>query len=195
MVGAAAASPGSAQELDYSQRAQWLRAAVLGANDGLVSTASMMIGVSAVRTDVRSVVLAGMAGMVAGACSMGIGEFVSVYQQLDVELAQLRREGSGLVDERRNLPSPSQAALASATAFSVGALVPLLAAGFITTYGVRMGVTAAAVTLALAVFGVVGARLGAVQVGRSAARVLVGGWLAMAITYGLMKLVGRAAGF
>ncbi|CAA6660523.1 unnamed protein product [Spirodela intermedia] len=199
-MGGAAGPGGEQQEFDYSQRAQWLRAAVLGANDGLVSTASMMMGVSAVRTDVRSMVLTGIAGMVAGACSMAIGEFVSVYSQVDVEVAQRRRdsgsrEAAAVAKEEGDLPSPVQAAMASATAFSVGALVPLLAAGFITSYPVRLGVAAAAVTVALLVFGVTGAKLGGVPVGRSAARVLIGGWLAMAVTYALMRLVGGTTGF
>uniref|UniRef100_A0A1D1XGA2 Vacuolar iron transporter n=1 Tax=Anthurium amnicola TaxID=1678845 RepID=A0A1D1XGA2_9ARAE len=198
------ADPRAPQELDYSQRAQWLRAAVLGANDGLVSTASMMMGVSAVKTDVKSMVLTGFAALVAGACSMAIGEFVSVYSQVDVEVAQMKRDrrkqegGDGEVEglgREEDLPSPVQAAVASGVAFAVGAMVPLLAAGFVRSYHVRLGVVSAAVTLALVVFGVAGARLGGVPVGRSASRVLVGGWMAMAVTYGLMKLVGGTGGF
>ncbi|CAL9119267.1 unnamed protein product, partial [Musa acuminata var. zebrina] len=77
---------------DYSQRAQWLRAAVLGANDGLVSTASLMMGVGAVKGDAKAMIVSGFAGLVAGACSMAIGEFVSVYSQLDIEVAQRKRE-------------------------------------------------------------------------------------------------------
>ncbi|MQL95207.1 hypothetical protein Taro_027871 [Colocasia esculenta] len=202
--------PEEQQEFNYSQRAQWLRAAVLGANDGLVSTASMMMGVSAVRTDVRSMIMTGFAGLVAGACSMAIGEFVSVYSQVDVEVAQMKRErrkreaggagpqgvdGGGGEPEKAELPSPLQAAAASALAFSVGATVPLLAAGFIRSYKVRLGVVCAAVTLALLTFGFTGAKLGGVPVGRSTARVLVGGWIAMAVTYGLMKMVDGTAGF
>ncbi|CAA7404455.1 unnamed protein product [Spirodela intermedia] len=189
------------QQFDYSQRAQWLRAAVLGANDGLVSTASMMVGVGAVKTDVKSMVLTGFAGLVAGACSMAIGEFVSVHSQVDVELAQMARErassgGAAAGDEggRSDLPVPAQAAAASAMAFSVGAAVPLLAAGFIGSYRLRLGVVSAAATAALVAFGVAGAVLGGVPAGRSAARVVAGGWLAMAVTFGLMKAVGGFAG-
>ncbi|KAL1533493.1 vacuolar iron transporter 2-like [Salvia divinorum] len=185
------------QEFDYSKRSQWLRAAVLGANDGLVSTASLMMGVGAVKHAIKAMVLAGFAGLVAGACSMAIGEFVSVYSQLDIELAQMRREekraGVAAVDgEKRegNLPNPIQAAAASALAFSVGAMVPLLAASFIEEYKVRVGVVVAAVSAALVAFGWVGAVLGRAPVVRSTARVLVGGWLAMALTYGLTKLIG-----
>ncbi|OAY72689.1 vacuolar iron transporter homolog 4-like [Ananas comosus] len=184
-------------ELDYSKRAQWLRAAVLGANDGLVSTASLIMGVGAVRDGgARAMLVAGFAGLVAGACSMAIGEFVSVYSQLDTEIAQLNRAegrkdatvGQAAVGDMRQLPSPVQAAVASALAFSVGGAVPLLAAGFITSYKVRMMVVAAAVTVALLGFGIAGAVLGRAPVGRSCVRVVVGGWLAMAITFGLMKL-------
>uniref|UniRef100_A0A0D3G1Z5 Vacuolar iron transporter n=1 Tax=Oryza barthii TaxID=65489 RepID=A0A0D3G1Z5_9ORYZ len=65
-------------ELDLAARANWLRAAVLGANDGLVSTASLMLGVGAVKAEARAMVISGFAGLLAGACSMAIGEFVSV---------------------------------------------------------------------------------------------------------------------
>ncbi|KAJ4889586.1 Vacuolar iron transporter-like protein 4 [Raphanus sativus] len=162
--------------LDFSKRAQWLRAAVLGANDGLVSTASLMMGVGAVKGDVKTMMLSGFAGLVAGACSMAIGEFVSVYSQYDIE--------------KEKLPSPMQAAAASALAFSVGAIVPLLAAAFVKEYKVRVGVILAAMTLALVMFGWLGAVLGKAPVVKSSARVLIGGWLAMAVTFGLTKLVG-----
>ncbi|KAF8377149.1 hypothetical protein HHK36_030522 [Tetracentron sinense] len=172
------------KEFDYSQRSQWLRAAVLGANDGLVSTASLMMGVGAVREDIKVMVLTGFAGLVAGACSMAIGEFVSVYSQLDIELAQMKREKRDGEEESQKvqLPSPLQAAVASALAFSIGAIVPLLAAAFIKDHKVRLSVVASAASLALLLFGGVGAVLGKAPLGRSCARVLVGGWMAMAIT-------------
>ncbi|KAG4906951.1 hypothetical protein JHK86_055435 [Glycine max] len=88
------------------------------------------------------------------------------------------------------LPNPFQAALASALAFSVGVLVPPIAAVFIRNHKIRMGVVAAAVSLALLVFGGVGAVLGKTPVTRSCRRVLVGGCMAMAITFGLTKLIG-----
>ncbi len=65
----------------YSQRAPWLRAGVLGANDGLVSVASLMLGVEGGSNELHNVVLAGVAGLVAGALSMAVGEFVSVSSQ------------------------------------------------------------------------------------------------------------------
>ncbi|XVF37157.1 hypothetical protein REPUB_Repub19eG0121700 [Reevesia pubescens] len=187
-------------DFNYSKRSQWLRAAVLGANDGLVSTASLMMGVGAVKQDIKAMILTGFAGLVAGACSMAIGEFVSVYSQLDIELAQIKRdkqrgenieteEGEG---EKEALPNPLQAAAASALSFSVGAIVPLLAASFIREYKVRLGAMIGAVTLALLVFGWLGSVLGKAPTARSAVRVLVGGWLAMAITFGLTKLIGSS---
>jgi VIT1/CCC1 family predicted Fe2+/Mn2+ transporter len=73
-------------------RVGWLRAAVLGANDGIVSTASLMIGVAAANASNSEVAVAGLAGLVAGAMSMAAGEFVSVSSQRDTELADIRRE-------------------------------------------------------------------------------------------------------
>ncbi|KAK0575551.1 hypothetical protein LWI29_002596 [Acer saccharum] len=189
------------KEFDYSKRSQWLRAAVLGANDGLVSTASLMMGVGAVKQDIKAMILTGFAGLVAGACSMAIGEFVSVYSQLDIELAQMKRdkergtdhEDQNKEDEKKeDLPNPLQAAAASALAFSLGAMVPLLAASFIRDYKVRVGVVVGAVTLALIVFGWLGAVLGKAPLVRSSVRVLIGGWIAMAITFGLTKLIGSS---
>uniref|UniRef100_A0ACD5Z208 Uncharacterized protein n=1 Tax=Avena sativa TaxID=4498 RepID=A0ACD5Z208_AVESA len=178
----------SDSEVDFAGRANWLRAAVLGANDGLVSTASLMLGVSAVKHDVRAMVVSGFAGLLAGACSMAIGEFVSVCSQRDVEIAQLDCDGKRGGEEERALPSPVQAAAASALAFSVGALLPLLSAGFIVSYRLRVAVVVAVATMALAAFGCVGAVLGRAPLARSCARVVVGGLAAMGVTFGLMRL-------
>ncbi|KAL8521038.1 hypothetical protein ACS0TY_011543 [Phlomoides rotata] len=182
---------------DYSHRAQWLRAAVLGANDGLLSTSSLMMGIGAVRQDAKTMILTGIAGTVAGACSMAIGEFVSVYSQYDIEVAQMKREqearGGGIdEDTKRKLPSPLQAAAASAGAFAEGAVVPLLAAAFVRNYRVRLGAVVAAVSVALLGFGAAGAVLGKAPPVKSCLRVVLGGWLAMGITFGLTKLIGSA---
>ncbi|GMJ06769.1 hypothetical protein like AT3G43660 [Hibiscus trionum] len=177
---------------DYSQRAQWLRAAVLGANDGLVSVASLMMGVASVKEDIKAVIVAGFSGLVAGACSMAIGEYVSVCTQRDVEVAQMRREkrkGTSEVGNDEKLPNPVQAAVASALAFAVGAVLPLLAAAFIRQHKLRIAVVVLVASVALVVFGVVGALLGGTPVAKSTARVLVGGWMAMATTFGLTKLI------
>ncbi|XP_057837640.1 vacuolar iron transporter homolog 5-like [Cryptomeria japonica] len=175
-------------ELEYHvKRAQWLRAAVLGANDGLVSTASLMMGVCAVKPEARTMVLSGLAGLVGGACSMAIGEFVSVCTQLDVELSQIKRDKAG--DEKeKGLPNPFQAASASALAFSAGAVVPLLSGAFIEDHWVRIGVVVAASSVALVVFGAVGACFGKSAVVKASVRVLLGGWAAMLVTYGVLRL-------
>src|SRR6478672_6251035 len=73
-------------------RIGWLRAAVLGANDGIVSTASLIVGVAAATTSQNEVLIAGVAGLVAGAMSMAAGEYVSVSSQADTETADLARE-------------------------------------------------------------------------------------------------------
>lgn len=75
-----------------SHRIGWLRAAVLGANDGIVSTASLIIGVAAANTSQESILIAGVAGLVAGAMSMAAGEYVSVSSQADTEKADLAAE-------------------------------------------------------------------------------------------------------
>ncbi|KAF5760203.1 putative Ccc1 family protein [Helianthus annuus] len=187
---------GPEDEFDYSQRGQWLRAAVLGASDGLVSVASLMMGIGAVKHDVRAMILTGFAGLVAGACSMAIGEFVSVYSQRDVEVAQMKRDNRTAgnnneeISEKEALPNPIQAAAASAIAFILGAMVPLLAAAFIVDHTVRLGVVVATVSLALVVFGWIGALFGRTPVVKSCFRILVGGWMAMAVTFGLTKWIG-----
>lgn len=79
-------------EKHYSTRIGWLRAAVLGANDGIVSTASLVVGVAAASAVRGDIILAGIAGMVAGAMSMAAGEYVSVSSQADTEKADLARE-------------------------------------------------------------------------------------------------------
>ena len=73
-------------------RIGWLRAAVLGANDGIVSTASLMVGVAAAHASTHSILLTGVAGLVAGAMAMAAGEYVSVHSQADTEKADLARE-------------------------------------------------------------------------------------------------------
>jgi VIT1/CCC1 family predicted Fe2+/Mn2+ transporter len=79
-------------ERHYTQRIGWLRAAVLGANDGIVSTASLVVGVAAAESARGGILLAGVAGLVAGAMSMAAGEYVSVSSQADTERADLERE-------------------------------------------------------------------------------------------------------
>lgn len=82
----------SHREHHRTNRIGWLRAAVLGANDGIVSTASLVLGVAAANAEHQSIVIAGVAGLVAGAMSMAAGEYVSVHSQADTEKADLERE-------------------------------------------------------------------------------------------------------
>jgi VIT1/CCC1 family predicted Fe2+/Mn2+ transporter len=84
-------------EQHYADRIGWLRAAVLGANDGIVSTASLLVGVAAASTGKHEILIAGIAGLVAGAMSMAAGEYVSVSSQSDTEKADLKRESSELL--------------------------------------------------------------------------------------------------
>lgn len=207
-----------------------LRAAVLGANDGIVSVAGIVVGVASA-TDAAGVILtAGVAGVVAGVVSMALGEYVSVSSQRDTEsalldneramlqqhpkeelaeLAQLYR-AKGLSEETaqtvareltahdgyaahvdaelkidpEDLANPWQAATASAAAFFGGAIIPLVAI-LIPPTSLRVGVTFAAVLVALTITGVISARVGGAKVGRATGRVVLGGALAMAVTYGV----------
>ncbi len=94
-------------EFHRTDRIGWLRAAVLGANDGIVSTASLVVGVAAAGSNQQSILVAGVAGLVAGAMSMAAGEYVSVHSQADTEKADLSRERAELaldpVAEQREL--------------------------------------------------------------------------------------------
>ena len=87
------------RERHRSERIGWLRAAVLGANDGIVSTASLVLGVATAEATRHDVLVAGVAGLVAGALSMAAGEYVSVSSQADTEQAELRREKDELATE------------------------------------------------------------------------------------------------
>ncbi|CAJ1930840.1 unnamed protein product [Sphenostylis stenocarpa] len=154
---------------DYSQRANWLRAAVLGANDGLVSVASLMMGVGAVKENITAMLVAG---------------------QIKRERKSKNIGGVSEEAQREKLPKPFQAALASALAFSAGAVVPLLAAAFIKNHKIRLAIVVAVASLTLVLFGGVGAVLGKTPLTKSCLRVLIGGWMAMTITFGLTKLFG-----
>lgn len=221
----------------HSNRAPWLRAMVLGANDGLVSTSALMMGVGGGTSALATMRLAGIAGLVGGALSMAVGEYISVSSQRDAERADIEQErleqlkgpearareleelaqiyvGRGLpyslalqvatvltekdvirahardelgidIDE---LANPLQAAVASAICFTVGAGLPLLSAAWIVDATLRLGILVAATTVGLCLFGFLGAYLGGANVLRGGTRVVVGGWLALGIVYG----IGRA---
>ncbi len=220
-------------------RLNWLRAGVLGANDGIVSTAGLVIGVAAATTDRGAVLTAGLAGLAAGAMSMAVGEYVSVSTQRDSEKALIAKEireldeepeaelaelagiyrGKGLsadlalevaqqltakdalaahaeVELRidpENYTNPWHAAWASMAAFTIGALLPLFAIVLPPTAW-RIPVTVVAVVLALAFTGLVSARLGRSDAKRATVRVVIGGLLAMAVTYGIGALMGTQLG-
>ncbi len=109
------------QEHHRTERIGWLRAAVLGANDGIVSTASLVVGVAAADASHSSIMVAGVAGLVAGAMSMAAGEYVSVSSQADTEAADLARE-------RQELASDPEGELAELTGIYVSrGLAPPLA--------------------------------------------------------------------
>lgn len=166
-----------------------LRAAVLGANDGIVSVAAMVVGVAGAAPARSAVVTAGIAGLVAGALSMAAGEYVSVSSQRDAERAGI---ASGALDDDTELTDPWHAAGASLAAFLVGGLVPVLAVLLVPTAAARVPVVAAAVIAALVVTGALSARAGGAPVRRAVLRNIVGGGLAMAVTYGVGSVVGLA---
>ena len=97
------------QEVHFINRSGWLRAAVLGANDGIVSVSSLIVGVAAADPSSGAVLIAGVAGLAAGAMSMAAGEYVSVSSQSDIERADISREKQALVDT----PAEEEAELAS----------------------------------------------------------------------------------
>ncbi|MFI2639454.1 VIT family protein [Streptomyces sp. NPDC018610] len=218
-------------------RLNWLRAAVLGANDGIVSTAGLVVGVAGATDSRPALLTAGLAGLLAGSMSMAAGEYVSVSTQRDSEraaLAQERqelrdrpeaelRELTELLEERGlshevareaaqqlterdalraharvelgidpdRLTNPWHAAWASFLAFTVGALLPLLAI-VLPPVGLRLTVTVLSVLAALVLTGFSSARLGAARPGRAVARNVAGGALAMAVTYAAGALLSAA---
>jgi vacuolar iron transporter family protein len=220
-------------------RLNWLRAGVLGANDGIVSVAGLVVGVAGATTERGPIFTAGLAGLVAGAVSMALGEFVSVSSQRDSEAALLAKERQELADfpdeelaelaaiyeakglspqtahrvaveltahdalaahaeaelgmDPDELTSPEQAALASAVAFTLGALLPLLAI-LLPPVHLRVPVTAAVVLLTLALAGAVSARIGGSPVGLAVVRIVAGGAAGLALTYGIGQLFGAALG-
>lgn len=218
-----------------SDRLNWLRAGVLGANDGIVSTAGLLLGVAGATPGFAPLLTAGVAGLAAGALSMGVGEYVSVSAQRDMERAAVRSERAGLrhapqaeLDELVTMlqgkgmseatareaaremtaydalkahaelelglspgqyTNPWHAALASAIAFSSGALVPLLAI-LLASARLAVAVTVVAVVLALTATGLIATRLGGTPPLRGTVRNVAGGVLAMGISYAIGHMVG-----
>ena len=220
-----------------NNRLNWLRAGVLGANDGIVSTAGIVMGVAGATTARSDILIAGIAGLVAGAISMAAGEYVSVSTQRDSELALLDKErreleedavheleelagiyvDKGLTPELAlevakqltendalaahaeaelgidpdDVTNPWTAAWASMVSFTVGALLPLLTITLVVA-GARVPVTVAAVTVALAITGWASARFGYGPARPAVIRNVVGGLIAMGVTYLIGSLIGGA---
>ena len=219
----------------HAAKLNWLRAGVLGANDGIISTAGLVVGVAGATTAIGPIVTAGVAGVVAGAVSMALGEYVSVSSQRDAERALIERvrqafaehsdgaleilagvyRGKGLSTQTayavaaeltaldpfaahieaglrldpNDLTNPSHAAISSGTAFTAGAILPI-AAITLAPANIRIIVTFVAVLLALVVTGTVSARLGGAGKRRAVLRLVVGGAAAMAVTWGVGRLLG-----
>lgn len=217
------------------ERIGWLRAAVLGANDGIVSTSSLIVGIAAASAEHTTILSAGVAGLVAGSLSMAAGEYVSVSSQADTEKADLERERRELAEQpeaeleeladiyvHRGLSpglarevatelmakdalaahsrdelgivehlaaNPLQAAVTSAITFAVGAAVPLLSV-LLSPPAVLLPTTMVVTVLALALLGALGGWTGGAGTVRPAARVVLWGVIAMAVTYGVGLLFG-----
>ncbi len=207
-------------EHHYFQRVGWLRAAVLGANDGILSTASLVIGVASADATPGAILTAGLAGLVAGAMSMAAGEYVSVSSQADLEKADIAVEKAALADHpeaeleeltdiylKRGLnpdtalevarqltahdaleahardelgmndvvaARPVQAALSSAATFSIGAVLPVLAAVF-SPANLLTPVVAIVSLLSLAILGALSARAGGASKSKAIVRVVFWG--------------------
>jgi VIT1/CCC1 family predicted Fe2+/Mn2+ transporter len=220
-----------------AQRLNWLRAGVLGANDGIVSVAAIVVGVAGATSSTGPILTAGVAGLVGGAISMALGEYVSVSSQSDSEKALIAKERAELRDmpaeeldeltalyrakglsestatqvaieltehdalaahlsielniDQDDVVSPWHAAAASAAAFTIGAILPMLAI-LLPPADWRIPVTFIAVLLALAVTGTLSATIGGSSRLRATLRVVIGGALALAATYGVGMLLGAS---
>ena len=184
-----ASRPDETRRAPSASDLNWLRAGVLGANDGIVSIAATVVGVAGATAEVTSLAIAGIAALVAGALSMAAGEYVSVSSQRDAELVSARLRGPGRHDVE--LTNPWHAAVASLGAFALGGLVPLLVV-LAPWGGARVVATFVAVVAALVLTGWVSARFSGAGVGRAVLRNVIGGSLAMAVTFGIGSLVGLA---
>ena len=226
---------GEAHRSKVNQRLNWLRAGVLGANDGIVSIASLVVGVAGATTSTPALLTAGIAGLVGGAISMALGEYVSVSSQRDTERALIVKETRELAEmpdeeleeltgmyrhrglteatarqvameltqhdalsahlevelgiNQHDLVNPWHAGISSASAFTLGAILPLLAI-LLPPPEWRIPITFAAVLIALTITGAVSAQLGGAPKGRAILRLVIGGGLALVVTW----LIGTALG-
>lgn len=237
----AAGRPGAHDEEPHAYniagRLNWLRAGVLGANDGIVSVAATVVGVAGVTNAPTPILVAGIAAVVGGAVSMALGEYVSVSSQRDSQLALMETERRELAEDPEaelaelaglyvakglsaetaeqvaaeltehdalaahlstelnigpdDQANPWQAAYASAAAFTVGAMLPLLAI-LLPPAPLRIPVTFLAVLAALALTGTLSAGIGGSSKATSATRLVIGGGLALAATYGIGTALGAS---
>lgn len=218
---------------EFANRLNWLRASVLGVNDGIISMAALLVGVAGAEASSQTLLVTGIAGILAGAFSMAAGEYVSVSSQRDTEKSLLEKERYELANHKEsefdeligiyerkglhsdtakqvaseltahnafaahvdaelgidpeNLTNPWHAGLASAIAYTAGGIIPTVAI-VLPAADIRILATFAAVFVALVVTGIVSARMSGARVVPTTLRVLAGGILAMAITYGIGKL-------
>ena len=216
-----------------TSRLNSLRAAVLGANDGIVSVAGLVVGVAGAGATTSDIATAGLAGIAAGSLSMAVGEYVSVSSSRDTERALLAKERTELdespdaelselvgIYERKGLSTataqqvateltahdpfaahaeaelginpedladPWRAAFASAVSFLAGAVIPLIAI-LLPPEDARIPVAFVAVLTALAITGFLSAKAGDAPIGRAMMRVVLGGALAMAVTFAVGAL-------
>jgi VIT1/CCC1 family predicted Fe2+/Mn2+ transporter len=214
-------------EFHLSHRIGLLRAMVLGANDGIISTACLILGVAAADASRGTIITAGVAGLVAGAASMAIGEYVSVSSQRDAEQADIAKEkwelehtpdheldeltaiyaAKGLSSQlardvalkahmaeelgisHATMARPLQASVSSASSFSVGAAIPLIAVSLAAS-SQRIATTIVVAVFALVALGLLSSKAGGAHPARPTARIVVGGIVAMAFTMAIGRLVG-----
>ncbi len=169
------------KDTTLDRKLNWLRAAVLGANDGIVSVAGLVMGVAGAGGDRNALFLAGVAAMVAGSISMGGGEYISVSAQKDTESSAGRR--AELITAH-----PWAAALSSSAAFTLGALLPLIA--MTGPWEERELATAVAVVVALAATGWWAAWAGKFSIGKSILRNVTVSILTMGLSYLIGQLLG-----
>ncbi len=179
-----------------------LRAGVLGANDGIVSVAAVVIAMGGARASSTAILLAGLAALIGGAVSMALGEYISVSSQRDAELDALRRRagvarwrpGVGTPgtehDAEHDIVSPVGAAFSSFFSFLAGGAVPF-AASLLAPLGVIAPLCFVVTIAALALTGWIAAWIGQVPPLRPAIRTAVGGTLGLALTFGMGALFGQ----
>jgi len=224
--------------IDTNEKSNWLRAAVLGSNDGIISIAGLVIGVAGATQSKTAVLTAGLAGIIAGALSMAAGEYVSVSTQRDTEDALLAKEKRDLAEypkeeladlvsayeadglepkiakivateltkvnafevhadvdfhiNPKSLTNPWISVFASAGSFTVGATIPLIVI-MLPVEAYTVPATFIAVIFALTITGILSAKISGANIFKSTLRVVIGGAVAMTVTYiigNLFKVIG-----